>query len=373
VRESFVTLQGTTPGTTQGVRVVRFGAEHARPHIYLQAALHADELPGVWVLHALLALLRDCARQGQILGAITVVPFANPIGLNQRLLGQHHGRFLFDDGVNFNRSFVDLAALMDASKLRMMLGTDAGHNAEQVRAHLGARLAEQPQATTPVASLKRTLLGLALEADVVLDLHCDDESVMHLYTHTYTSDAAMVLARFLSARAVLTAEESGDHPFDEAVSRPWAAARSAADLGHPIAMPLAVTVELRGATDVSPALAQGDAEMLVQYLRHRGALTANGAVEPAPLCVPTPLAGVEPIVAPHAGVLAFRAEVGGLLKVGDPVCDLLDPAFDTITTVYAGTAGVMFARSSARFAVAGQRVAKIAGSTAFRTGKLLGA
>ncbi len=373
MRESFVPLVGTTPGTQQQLRVLRFGAEHGRPHVYLQAALHADELPGVWVLHALAAQLRECERAGQIRGAITLVPFANPIGLNQRLLGQHHGRFLFDDGVNFNRNFVDLIAGVDAPKLVSGLGSDAQHNAAQVRAQLQATLAAQAPPITPVASLKHTLLGLALEADAVLDLHCDDESLMHVYTHTDTTDATMVLAGFLGARAVLTADESGDHPFDEAVSRPWAAVARLAQPNRPLAMPLAVTVELRGATEVGPALADQDANALLQFLRHRGVITSSGVIEPARLCAPTPLAGVEPIIAPHAGVLAFRAEVGAQLKVGDAVCDVLDPITDTITTLCAGTPGVLFARISARFAVAGQRLAKIAGPTAFRTGKLLGA
>jgi len=49
------------------------------------------------------------------------------------------------------------------------------------RAALRAACAELP-AGTELQSLRRTLLGLAIDADVVLDLHCDNEALLHLYT-----------------------------------------------------------------------------------------------------------------------------------------------------------------------------------------------
>jgi predicted deacylase len=44
-----------------------------------------------------------------------------------------------------------------------------------------------------------------------------------------------------------------------------------------------------------------------------------------------------------------------------------------VTTLHAQVAGCLFARHSARWAVPGMEVAKIAGEVAFRTGPLLGA
>ena len=44
--------------------------------VYLQAGLHADEMPGVLVLQHLMALLDEAEKRGQILGEVLVVPAA---------------------------------------------------------------------------------------------------------------------------------------------------------------------------------------------------------------------------------------------------------------------------------------------------------
>ena len=70
--------------------------------------------------------------------------------------------------------------------------------------------------------MKKTLLGLGQEADLVLDLHCDSEAVVHLYTHTRSAEEFAPLSALIGAHAYLLADVSGDEPFDEACSRPWA-------------------------------------------------------------------------------------------------------------------------------------------------------
>ncbi len=56
---------------------------------------------------------------------------------------------------------------------------------------------------------------------MVLDLHCDGEAEVHLYTQAASLDRLMPLAALTGCRAVLLADVSGGNPFDEAVSRPW--------------------------------------------------------------------------------------------------------------------------------------------------------
>ena len=73
----------------------------------------------------------------------------------------------------------------------------------------------------------------------MLDLHCDSEAVVHLYTHTRSEEEFAPLSALIGAQAYLLADESGDEPFDEACSRPWA--ELAAPLPrppHPLRLPL---------------------------------------------------------------------------------------------------------------------------------------
>ena len=103
---SEIVIAGDTPGVEWRVPVFRFtGTDAGAPSVYLQAALHASELPGTALLHFLCARLRQAEEDGAILGDITVIPQANPIGLSQSHFGEMQGRFDLGSRTNFNRDF----------------------------------------------------------------------------------------------------------------------------------------------------------------------------------------------------------------------------------------------------------------------------
>ena len=350
-----------TPGVTYELAVRRFGTPGARPKAYVQAGLHADEVPGMLAAYRLCHHLARLQEVGGIAGEVVVLPAANPIALSQRLLGSAIGRFDLADGGNFNRGYPALRPDVPG------LGDDPAVNTALVRAALLAAHAEG-QPVTPAQHLKHALLGLALDADVVLDLHCDGEAVMHLYTLTPAAEMGRALGGFLGAEAILLAEESGGDPFDEACSRPWLALHRQ-NPAVPLAC-FAATVELRGQADVSDALAEADALALLDFLRWRGVLSGP-APTPLPCCEPTPMAGAEPLEAPMVGVVVYRREVGEQIGAGDVVADIVDPATGEVAEVRAQSAGLLFARGVVRFAPAGRRLGKIAGRDLAREGKLL--
>jgi predicted deacylase len=368
--EAFV-IPGLAPGTMHTLPVWRFGAPGAHPKIYVQAGLHADEVPGLLAAQHLLGLLQAHAEAGRIQGEIIVVPMANPIGLQQRVMGGLAGRFSLADGVNFNRAYPDLAPGV-AADIADRLGEDPDTNEAIIRAALLQANAATP-AHTPAEHLKRTLLGLALDADLVLDLHCENAGVVHLYALTPLVDHCRPLAALLGAQALLLAEESGGHPFDEACSQPWLHLQRAFP-GHPIPLACcAVTVELRGDTDVSHGLAAADAEALVNAMILASAIDAPVPRLPLARCRPTNLADVELLVAPAPGILVMHRTPGARVGAGDLVAEVVDPVTGNISELRPQYAGLMFAHESVRFVVAGRSVAKIAGTEAGRSGTLLGA
>lgn len=347
------------------------------PKIYIQASLHADELPGMLVAHHLRERLAALEAQGALLGEVVVVPVANPLGLSQRVLGGSAGRFDLQSGENFNRHYPSLRDAVWA-EVGARLDADETANVQRLRAALRAAVAQLP-VVNELASMRRTLLGLACDADVVLDLHCDHEAVLHLYTGTALWPQAEVLARCLGAEVSLLAADSGDQPFDEACSQLWwelaarADALTAAD-GRPRPVPpacFAVTVELRGEADVSHAQAGADAQALLEFLTHRGVV--DGPRNPLPPLKrePTPLAGSEPVTAPVSGLIAWHKTPGDWVARGETVADIIDPISALVTPLPSATDGVLYARENRRFAVVGMRLAKVAGSQATRTGKLL--
>jgi predicted deacylase len=364
-----VTIEGHAPGTSHAYAVLGFGAEGARPKVYVQGGLHADEGPGMLTARRLVERLAVLEAEGRVQGEVVLVPCANPIGLAQRLLASHPGRFDLYDGVNFNRGYPDLAPGV-AARVAGRLGADAAENVRLIRAALVAELAERP-AVTPAERLKLGLLGAAIDADLVLDLHCDGEAEVHLYTLTPQAEALAPLAALLGARAVLTATDSGHNPFDEATSRPWLDLARAFP-GHPVPLACtAATLELRGEADVDRGLAEADAEAILGYLAHMGVLEGPGPNLPPALCAPTPLEATEPLVAPASGLVAYAMPLGATVCPGDLVAEIVDPMTGAATAVRATTAGVLFARAATRIAEAGKRLGKIAGAEPLRSGPLL--
>ena len=364
-------ISSAESGASYHVASFHFGIQGHGKKVYIQAALHADEVPGMLVAQFLRTELTALEAQGKLLGEVILVPAANPLGLAQAIIGAPFGRFDLSTGTNFNRAYKHVAEDLKTS-LEGRLGPDCAANVALVRDHARASVAAW-RPCTDAEALKKILLGLAIDADIVLDLHCDNEAVMHLYAGTPLAAQAAALAAYMGAHALLLALEAGEEPFDEACSRLWWDLAAHFGPAIPIAPAcFAATVELRGEMDVGYALARRDARGLINFLAHAGVLDVQPDGMPAPLCAATPLEGVEPIVAPHAGVLVFTKSLGEMLALGDAIADLIDPLSGKTTTLRTAVAGVFFARTAHRHLLRGMAVGKIAGAKAFRTGKLLG-
>lgn len=364
-----IPLLSASPGTTHRLEVLRFGTPGRGPKATVQAALHADEVPPLLVAQALRRRLLDLEADGLLRGEVLLVPFANPLGLSQTVLGSPQGRFDLRDGLNFNRHHPDLADAVDRA-VGADLGGDPADNVARIRSALRAAAAALVP-RHPAEDLKKQLVALAIDSDVVLDLHCDAQAAMHLYALTPQVDWAEELGALLGAEAVLLATESGDSPFDEACTRPWLVLQER----HPqAAIPLAcfgATVELRGEADTCHVQAAHDADAIVEFLRRRGVVGGDPAPLPAPRCPPTPLAGSEPITAPAAGVVVFHVEPGQWVEAGTAIADLVDIQTGALTPLRCQGSGRLYARAATRWAWPGKRLAKIAGTTLARTGKLL--
>lgn len=370
MRTVFHELPAASAGTQRRVRSLHFGRAESGRKAYIHASLHADEVPPMLVAQALIERLSALDAAGAITGEIVLVPMANPIGLAQDVQGTAFGRFDMGTGVNFNRQFRHLTAAL-IPLVEAQLSSDPAANTRTIRtACLRLLCAWQPN--SEAEALKRLLQTLAMDADLVLDLHCDNQAVMHVYTGTPQTEALRPLAGYLGAHALLYSEVSGDDPFDESLSRIWWELATHFEGRFPIERNacLAATVELRGETEVAHELAEHDADALLAYLRHLGHV--DGQAPPPPTaCEPLPLEGVEPITAPTSGIVVFAKAPGDWVEAGELVAELIDPMTDERTPLHARTTGRCFARSARRFATRGMRLAKIAGSTPYRSGKLL--
>ena len=359
-------------GTAQSVVAQHFGEANCGRKVYVQAALHADEIPAMLVATRLREQLLALEAQGRLRTEVVLLCVANPLGLNQWLMGAPQGRFELASGRNYNRGF---PMLFDAivERLEGKLTDDIARNRDAVRdAWREALLART--VTDAFGGLQSLLMLQAHDADIVLDLHCSREATMHLYTGDECWPSVEPLARYLGSKANLLALDSGAHSFDEAQSFTWYRVRQHFGAKYPMpAGPVSVTVEHRGQRDVSYEQAEADASAIVQYLTYTG--DVDGRVSPPPaLPYPaTPLAGSEQFRAPCPGVLVHRATLGALIEVGQPVFDIVDPLTGGVTTLVSRTQGVMYMRRDVRFVNAGDPLGRVTGHRSQRTGMLLGA
>ncbi|GHD72012.1 succinylglutamate desuccinylase/aspartoacylase family protein [Vogesella fluminis] len=361
--------------TARQISSFHFGRAGQGEKVYIQASLHADELPGMLTAWQLKQRLAALEAEGHLQGEVVLVPVANPIGLDQNLNSVMLGRFELASGQNFNRHYPAFAADI-FHELKAELGQDARANTRLIRERLRSKVAAIAPASE-LAAQRKTLMALACDADVVLDLHCDCAAAMHLYTGTPLWEQCEPLARYIGAAATLLAEESGDNPFDEACSQLWWQLRdmaTAANLDAAIDMAcLAVTIELRGQADVSHALAAQDADAIIAFLQHRGVIAGTAPALPELRYPATPLAGSDSLLAPHPGVVHYHLQSGTIVAAGDTIADIIDPVNDRVTTLRASRPGMLYATESRHYAITGQWLAKVATPESFKTGKLLSA
>lgn len=368
-------LEHQSLGRQTQVSSLHFGNPGQGPKAYIQASLHAEELPGMLAAFHLRGLLESAEKRDQMRGEVVLVPVANPIGLAQRLDHKSMGRFELGSSENFNRNYPDLAAAVH-DQVKNRLGADAQSNTAIVRQAVRAHVAQWRPANA-LQSLRKTLVTLACDADLVLDLHCDCEAILHIYTETPCWPRVEPLTRWLGARAVLLAHHAGGVSFDECFSGVWwkLAARLKKDgLTHPLEQACAsTTVELRSESEVTHDLARADAAAIFAFLQHEGLINGTPPPLPAALCQATPLTGSQTVKAPVAGLLVFSAAPGDMMRKGDTVAQIIDPIANTMVPVLAEVEGVMYARTDDRYVLPNDDLANIAGSVPFRTGDLLGA
>lgn len=361
-----ISLGSMSPGTERFLTVHRYGNKGARPKAYLQASLHADEIPGMLAAHHLLRLLDDADARGEISGEIVVVPVANPIGLGQIINASHSGRYELRGGGNFNRHWPDLYdGLLDA--VRPKLGPERQANINAVRAAIGAKI-NQMSADTELARLKIDLARLAYDADMVLDLHCDDEALMHIYMQPVHWPDFGDLAAEIGAYAGLLCADSKAYSFDETFSLPWT--KLAEELGGQFPIPpacFATTVEFRGQADVFDEMASEDGRALYRFLQRHGALAGDPGPAPALKCDGTDLEATDIVRAPKAGIIAYKAALGARVRKGDLIGEVVDPLADDPTKarseVRATTDGLILSRCLKKLVAPGDGVAMIVGKT----------
>ncbi len=357
-------IAGDAPGFGIELNYYRVKPQRPRKKVYLQAALHADEQPGIMILHHFLAMLKDADSAGQLNAEFVVFPMVNPLGMSNLQFRRHSGRYHWPSGVNFNRQWPDLFPLIK-DKVKERLGEEAEENVRLVRQCL-VRSLEQIKPVSALEQQRLFIMQEACDADFVFDLHCDNDALKHIFISPHLVPEYQDLSDWFGAAATLLCEDSGGASFDEVWSGLWRKLIEAfPDKNIPHAA-CSATLEYRGEFDVFDDLNQGDAQMLYGFFQNRGLIDGDPVPKPAAKSPPaTELTAVEMLRVEHAGLLAYKVELGQQVEKGQLIADLIaldgEDAFIKRTPIVAGTDGVVISRNINKYVWPGCSIAKIAG------------
>ncbi|MGV8855555.1 MAG: succinylglutamate desuccinylase/aspartoacylase family protein [Devosia sp.] len=358
------TLTGDTPGAATALYWYTVGPSDASTRIHLQAALHADEQPGTMALHHLLPKLRAADAAGQLRAHFTIFPSVNPLGLANFALRHHIGRYDTETGINYNRRWPDLYPLI-AEALDGKLGADPRVNVAAIRAAVADWIDAQHPASA-IQHLRLLVLKSAAAADIVLDLHCDDDSLKHIFTSPELMPGLQDLADWMGVAATLTAQDSGGGSFDEVLPSLFRQAQLAnPDCPIPAAAETA-TLEYRGRADSFDDIGQADAAGLFGFFAGRGLIATDSGMRPQAAPAPTPFEATEVLRAPAPGLLAYRVQLGERISKGQPIADLIamdgPQAFLARQPILSGTDGFVLSRVTGKYVRRGASIAKLVGT-----------
>ena len=354
-----IKLPTASVGNQAYIYLHRFGPSGGKK-VYIQAGLHADEHPGLLVAQHLLRHLQQLDQQGRLNAEIVLVPFANPIGLRQRSFGHVIGRCDWHTGQNFNRNMAINTDQVMAS-LAECFGDDLAANDHLMRAGL-KHLVRQRTDDFEINSLHKTLLLHSIDAHYVLDLHCDDVALPHVFYGVHQPEKGAALANAMGFAICLEEDVTGTVAFDGTHTQPWVNIEKHLNRQVFSQPCFAATLELRGTRDVSPALAEQDCLGILDFLTHESLIdrqpTAQKSVELKRLGVDQ----VKMVRASTSGIVTYRAKLGDTLTVNEPFADLvlLDSPTAKSVPILAPCNGYLFSTTGHYFTTKGDTIAMLA-------------
>jgi uncharacterized protein len=355
-RDIVVRTNATGHELTAPVFIARGRQE--RPFAYLQANVHGGELQG----NAAIVALFDLLERESLRGTVVLVPRVNPVSANQQVGDYVAGVYDFLSGNNFNRGYLYLTGPSRSASAASYVDVDsfaAAHESspigdirEEFRESLKAALdaiEEESRVWGTDARLDFVLAiqRMAVEADLVLDLHTGDRAPRYLYA----PEGALAAARAFGFPFVLEVPARFGGALDEASFVPWQDLSEAFKrIGRDDVPRLAdgYTVELGSMNAFSLDAGREDARRIASALRHYGILDGEPEAPPARITACS-IGDYRSLHAPVGGLVDLAVEPGTPVKAGDVVVRLVDPSrcrlpprsADAITEVKAPEDGIV--------------------------------
>jgi uncharacterized protein len=305
-----------------------------RPLAYIQANVHGAELQG----NAAILALFDQLEKEPPRGSLILVPRVNPVAANQAVGDYVSGVFDFASGLNFNRGYINLTGPSRGSSA-CYVDVDAfaavhrdatlAEIRDGFREALKAALAAVRDSVGPWGMEARlefalAIQELAIEADVVLDLHTGDRAPRYVYA----PEGATAATRAFGIPFVLEVPPRFAGALDEASFVPWndlSEAFRRLDRTDVRRFVDGFTIELGSMNAFSTAQGAEDAKRIASALRYYGVLDGEPD-EPAYRIVACSVIDYKSVYAPASGLVDATLSPGTPVRKGDLLARMVDPS-----------------------------------------------
>ncbi|WDE12311.1 succinylglutamate desuccinylase/aspartoacylase family protein [Thalassomonas haliotis] len=307
-------------GAALTVPVYRLKGQGSAPGVYIQANMHGAEVQGNAVIYQLLELLQGLS----LLGDITLVPYANPVGCNHKNGEYTLGRFDPITGVNWNRMYhfneqqiPEFAGQYQAGSIEVIEQAFR----ELLLGDIADKLDHNIFGLTTGQRIAYQLQKMAHKADLVLDLHTGPISSKHLYCPEYAIDSA----RYFDIPHTIVIPNSFDGAMDEATFCPWwTLQQTFSELGRELDFNKeSFTVELGSQEQIDLDVAYQDAISILSYLQYKGVIAGDNFQPQAMTRYACYLKDYKAFYSPMGGMVDYLASFGEPLAAGEPIARIL--------------------------------------------------
>ncbi len=326
-QQQLIDLQTLASGDVLQLQTYQFKGKTGNKKVYIQANLHGAEIVGNAVIYELIQFLSQLKPE-DIAGEILLVPFCNPLGVNQRSLFFSTGRYNPYDGNNWNRIFwdyVDEKPDFDtfvSQNINLSKSVIQDNYRQQIISKFKQKIKQQTARGLSFSQHYRNQLHLlSLSADYVIDIHSSSiEAIDYLYCFEQRQKSADY---FLLDYAILMNKYDG-YAFDEAFLNPWLVLeKKFAKQRRNIVFDLeSWTLELGSGMRVNENSVTKGVKGIVNYLASKNVI--NQVVKlPTKTTTFIPKNTVKSYYASTGGIIRNRLGAGTKVKHGDILCQIL--------------------------------------------------
>jgi len=310
-------------GRNLNVPVYTFESDRPGPHVYIQSSIHGAEVQGNVVLFHLLRELQNAPLKGKI----TLVPNCNPVGSNLKSGEYTLGRFDPVNGQNWNRAYYYDANLVERVAEQTSPSATIAQIKQTFRSALQQAIEQRlnnPWGLGLAECLNLKLQLMAIDADIVLDLHNGPVSTRHIYVPEYARDSA----RFFNIPHCILIPNTFAGALDEATFCPWWSLQESLTRLHPqqdwhFGIE-AFTVEMGSQEVIEFEAGKADAMSILTYLSYKECFET-------PLYMPhnmtryaTYLKNYKTLFTQFGGMVEYVAKPGSKVRAGEVMARVLN-------------------------------------------------